>query len=154
VAERAVPIDLGLTWSVGSPEPVLLMSGGKAVVVFYLVDLPEAETEQMGVITFESCVWAAIGTPNDEVLHGHRLWGKGLDFYGAFLVEESSVTTELMRINSVHDQFDAEVWKAYKHYILCFHDETLECVARRYEVEIANEDRRELLQRVTLSMAR
>lgn len=40
--------------------------------------------------------------PNDESLHGHPLFERGLAFYGAFRVENSSWIRALVRINSVH----------------------------------------------------
>ena len=37
-----------------------------------------------------------------------------------------------MKINSVHPQYDADGWRQFQHYLLAFHDQTLECVARAY----------------------
>jgi hypothetical protein len=37
--------------------------------------------------------------PNDESLHGHPLFERGLNFYGAFQVESSSWIRALERIN-------------------------------------------------------
>jgi hypothetical protein len=76
-----------------------------------------------------------MGTPNDEVLHGHPLDGRGLHVYGAFSVENSCWIKELEAINSVHSQYSPDAWKGVKHFILCFHDSTFECVARGFKVE-------------------
>ena len=76
-----------------------------------------------------------MGTPNDEVLHGHPLDGRGLHFYGAFSVENSDWIKELEAINSVHTHYNPEAWKNLKHFILCFHDSTFECVAEGFKVE-------------------
>lgn len=71
-----------------------------------------------------------MGSPNDEVLEGHPLWGSGLEFYEAHEVKNSPWIKELMDINRVHDQFRESHWNEDRHFILTFHDETLECVAR------------------------
>ena len=69
------------------------------------------------------------GFPNDEVLHGHRLWGAGLTFYAAHRVDESAWLDELRRIEAVHDRSDAIAFPDSHHYLLAFHDSTLEAVA-------------------------
>jgi hypothetical protein len=70
------------------------------------------------------------GFPNDEVLHGHRLYGHGLGWYGLHVVEDSTWIAELARIEPVHDRAPAEPFARSKHYTLGFHDSTLEAVAR------------------------
>ena len=34
-----------------------------------------------------------------------------------------------MDINRVHERFSESHWSARRHYLLAFHDETVECVA-------------------------
>lgn len=71
-----------------------------------------------------------IGSPNDEVLHGHPLWGSGLEFYSAHEVKNSPWITELMEVNRAHERFDESQWTGCHHFVLTFRDETLECVAK------------------------
>ncbi len=42
---------------------------------------------------------------------------------------------ELMKINSVHSQYNPDWWKQYRHYLLAFHDETFECIARGHSLK-------------------
>jgi hypothetical protein len=92
-------------------------------------------SEKLALVEFERCLCTKMGTPNDEVLHGHRLHGKGLAGYEAMAVENSTWLKELEKINSVHDAYKPESWRGLKHYILPFHDSTFECVARGFNVE-------------------
>jgi hypothetical protein len=76
------------------------------------------------------------GTPNDEVLHGHPLHGKGLEPYAAHLIANSAWLAELQRINSVHPYYDPARWLSYEHYLLTFHDDTFECIAATRQTEV------------------
>ena len=71
-----------------------------------------------------------IGSPDDEVRHGHPLWGSGLEYHRAHEVRNSRWISELMDTNRVHERFDEGRWSGKRHFILTFHRETLECVAR------------------------
>jgi len=37
---------------------------------------------------------------------------------------------ELMEVNRAHERFDESQWSGSRHFVLTFHDETLECVAK------------------------
>jgi hypothetical protein len=137
-AER---VDLGVTWDAGTPMPVLL-SGLRTFVAFYLSDRdplsggahpsagdPDAD-HGIGIVEFKRMTSVKIGSPNDEVLHGHPLWGSGLEFYRAHEVKNSSWIAELMQVDRAHERFDESHWTGRRHFVLTFHDETLECVAK------------------------
>jgi hypothetical protein len=100
------------------------------------VTLAELELEKLGVVEFERCICTKMGTPNDEVLHGHPLYGKGLVGYRAQRVENSNWLKELEAINAVHNYYKPEGWRTLKHYVLPFHDSTFECVAIDLKVEV------------------
>jgi hypothetical protein len=137
-AER---LDLEVTWDAGAPMPVLL-SGLRTFVVFYLsahdplfdgtdphIRNPQAD-HGIGIVEFKRVTSVKIGSPNDEVLHGHPLWGSGLELYSAHEIKNSPWITELMEVNRVHARFDESQWAGTRHFILTFHDETLECAAK------------------------
>lgn len=136
-AERA---DLGVKWDTGAPMPVLI-SGVRTFVAFYLSihdPLFDGTDSRMrdprrdhgiGVVEFKSMTSVKMGTPNDEVLNGHPLWGSGLELYSAHEVRNSPWINDLMEVNRIHSGFDTSHWTAARHFILTFHDETLECVA-------------------------
>ena len=137
-AER---VDLGVRWDAGAPMPVLL-SGLRTFVAFYLsvhdplfdgtnprVRDPHAD-HGIGVVEFKRVTSVKIGSPNDEVLRGHPLWGRGLEPYSAHEVKNSPWIAELMEVNRAHERFDESQWSGRRHFIFTFHDETLECVAK------------------------
>ena len=136
----AEPADLGVQWDAGAPMPVLI-SGLRTFVAFYLrIDdpLPFDETNssvwdprpEIGVVEFKRVASVKKGSPNDEVLHGHPLWGSGLEFYRAHEVRNSPWIKELTDVNRVHGGFDESRWNRVRHFVLTFHDETVECVAQ------------------------
>lgn len=57
-----------------------------------------------GLVTvrFRICYYLTFGWPNDEALHGHPLWGRGLSHYAIHEVEHSSLIDILERRNAVH----------------------------------------------------
>jgi hypothetical protein len=147
--EYAAPLDFPVRWDSGAPSPHLLQSDYRTFLFFLLPDhVPDTNGEYLqtspsdathgeviGLVEFERCHCTKMGTPNDEVLHGHPLGGRGLHVYGAFSVENSNWIKELEAINSVHTEYSPRAWKDLKHFILCFHDCTFECVARGFKVE-------------------
>lgn len=144
-AELGLPyaqrVDLGVKWDADTPTPMLL-SGLRTFVAFYrsVRDLvagradphvPEPQADHgIGVVEFKRVTSVKIGFPSDEVLRGHPLWGSGLEFYRAHEVKNSPWITELMEVDRAHERFDESQWRGRRHFMLTFHDQTLECVAK------------------------
>jgi hypothetical protein len=138
---HAAPIDLGARWDTGAPMPCLL-SGLRTFVIYYLRSNDRVLDQQgfgepgwdqehgVGVIEFHGVTSIKIGSPNEEVLHGHPLSGHGLELYAVNLVSNSPWIRELADLNRAHPRFREESWVRRRHYVLPFHDETVECVAR------------------------
>ena len=78
---------------------------------------------------FERCYSHRLGGPNDEVIQGHPLNGKGLEAYRAHEIRNSKWLAAERATNSVHSQFREESWTRTKHYFLYFNDECFECLA-------------------------
>lgn len=130
--ERARVIDWEPKWSAGATCPVVLASD-KGLVLVYNVALEEEES--VGVVTFNRARAHRFSGINDEVLSGHPLYGKGLEFYCAHEVEDSSWLNDLRAVHTVHNQYDPTRWNSVKHYVLCFHDDMLEVLAQSYVAE-------------------
>jgi hypothetical protein len=157
--EAAMPISWQPAWNTGAPLPHLIAGGGR-IVLLYLVQVPDpswdgtyatmkdpssSSSESIAIVEFERVTAHRFGTPNDEVLHGHPLFGRGLRAYGAHKVVNSTWLAELQRINSVHAGYDPAHWSDRVHYLLSFHDETFECIAGSHAVEVVEATFREAL---------
>lgn len=157
--EAAVVIDWKPAWDIGAPLPHVLASG-QGIFLLYL-PRPEPdpdwdgttvmlvmgeENSEVAIVNFDRPVAFKMGSPNDEVLHGHRLYGRGLLSYSAHEIKNSSWLAELEQANSVHHYYKAENWQSRKHYLLSFHDETFECIASGYSVEVVQSSLAEALK--------
>ena len=95
-----------------------------------------AEPESVALVQFHHCLSSKLGDPNDEVFHGHPLNGKGLEPYNVQIVRNSKWIKELETINKVHSLYNPKEWRLLNHYIFWFHDNTFECIAKSYDVEV------------------
>ena len=84
------------------------------------------------ILHFEGVLYYAMGYPNDEALNAHPLYAIGLGFYSFHVVENSPLIADLDRRNQVHERDVAGAYmKRFRHWIITFHDETLEVVAEK-----------------------
>jgi len=159
--DRVVPIEDIPQSSIGAPIPVVLSDEFVTVVAFYLQNTPddwdgtsvrivskETEDEPLALFRFSFCYASIFGAPNDEAFAGHPLADRGLEPYGAFVIENSSWIRQLERMNSVHPFHKPERFWALKHYVLSFHDSTFECVADGYTVELHDSSINNILPRM------
>lgn len=157
--EYAETIPFPVKWDCGTPLPHLLRNDHRTLLAFLLsepdpnwdgttVKLTSAAAptpEPLGMVEFDYCVAAKLGAPNDEVIEGHPLHGRGLEAYRAQRVINSRWIKEVEAINSVHRLYRPERWHELQHFIFWFHDSTFECLARSYKVETHRLSVRELL---------
>jgi hypothetical protein len=128
-------VSVGVAWGAGTPTPILLL-GLRTFVIFYkgtrpVVTVRELAAEPGAIVEFKRMTSVKIGPPNAEGLHGHALWGSGLELYSAHEVNNSPWITELMRMESTDEHINQDQWwSGNRHYILTFHNKTLECVAK------------------------
>jgi hypothetical protein len=159
--DRVVPLKDIPQSSIGAPIPVVLSDESVTVVAFYLEDISddwdgtsvrivgkETEGEPLALVRFSICYASMFGPPNDEAFDGHPLASRGLEPYGAFVVEDSSWIRGLEQMNSVHSCHRPERFRALKHYVLSFHDSTFECVADGYTVELHESSLKKILPRM------
>jgi hypothetical protein len=157
----AEPLDLGVTWDAGAPLPHLLSNGSKAVLVCYaavvgvdwdgthvtVVSPSDPTPVDMLEFTFSGCHALRIGGPNDETLHGHRLYSRGLDGYRPHLVHNSEWLAEQEAINSVHQYHQGGWQERLNHYFFVFHDEMFEALAKSVSVRSVRATLTECLRR-------
>jgi hypothetical protein len=145
----AVPIAWELPWDTGATLPFVLASDLKTIVLYRIreptpgwdgstarmVDPARDDEEPIALVEFQRCYAHRFGAPNDEVIAGHPLYGRGLEAYGAHRVINSPKIDQEKRTNSVHSGFREENWTDRTHYLLLFHDNLFECIARGHKVE-------------------
>ena len=148
--ETVILLDWEHEWDKGAPMPHIVSNGIRLFLVYYLakndpgwdgtyvhvVNPASGDKTGVALVEFRHVVSYRFGTPNDEVIHGHPLYGKGLEAYKAHEVIRSSWIAENEKINSVHFCYNPGYWRSLKHYILTFHDDTFECIAQGYDTEI------------------
>ncbi|TIV15273.1 MAG: hypothetical protein E5V74_15705 [Mesorhizobium sp.] len=147
-AERLVPIDLP-TLSAGAPLPHVF-ADEERLIIAYLVNSRDSsfdgtnprsvsatsEGEAVAVLTVAPYVALQFGPPNDEALSGHRLYELGLRPYSAFEVVNSSWNASLEEANRVHPRHMPELFSGRRHFILTFHDSTLEFITRDFQISL------------------
>lgn len=160
--EHAVPLDFPVAWDAGAPLPHLLCNDYRALLCFIqrepprewngtsveIVSPADDQARPLALVEFKLCFAAKLGSPNDEVFHGHPLHGRGLDSYTAQKVENSRWLAELEAMNKVHACYNPADWKERNHYIFWFHDTTFECIARSFTVEVYRESLPDMLARM------
>lgn len=130
-SDRVRVIQWDAMWSAGAPCPVVLAGDHSLTVLYYGSN---EESDQVWVVSFHKAHAHLFAGINDETLRGHRLYGKGLEFYSAHEVDDSSWLKEIRTIHSVHEHYRAESWLKTKHYVLCFHDNMIEVLAEGFTV--------------------
>lgn len=95
--------------------------------------LPPSPEEEYAVVAFLGTSQFTFGYPNDEALGGHPLYSTGLSFYAFNKIEDSPYLAELGRRNAKSFPGSEDMWTARQHFIVTFHDETLEVVCRSVE---------------------
>lgn len=145
-----MPLEWRPAWDVGAPCPHVVSTDSRTFLV-YLAAAPDAsgigatvrmvepsagEQEILALVEFKSCYAHRFGGPNDEVISGHPFHGRGLEAYRAHVVENSPWIATEKATNSVHRGFRAERWERLRHYLLFFHDDTFECLAEGWTVEV------------------
>jgi hypothetical protein len=160
--EHAVPLDFPVKWDAGCPLPHLLCNDYRALLAFIvrepkrgwdgssveIVSPTDEIARPLALVEFAPCFVAKLGAPNDEVLDGHPLQGRGLESYTAQKVVNSRWLAEIEAINKVHRCYNPATWRERNHYVFWFHDTTFECIAKSFEVEVYQESVASMLSRM------
>ena len=133
----------------GAPIPIIVADERDLRVFYYLPrHLAEAaepgdthsweSSRSVAAVLFHGVQASYFGWPNDEAIHGHPLYKKGLEPYAAYEVFESGWIATIARRNAVHHRHKDKLFADLRHFILAFHDSTLEIIAESYESRIVN----------------
>ena len=134
--------------SIGAPCTIVLSDELNLYVTYFLENTPEefdgtqvrvmgmdSENEPLAIVKFNFFHAFQFGPPNDEAFSGHPLSHKGLEPHGAFQILGSNWLASFEKMNSVHPLHKKEHFDRFKHFILSFHDTTLEVIAESFEIE-------------------
>jgi hypothetical protein len=106
------------------------------------------DVSPLAIVHFHRCFGVKLGSPNDEVLHGHPLYGKGLCAYAAHTIAHSRWLAEVQKTNSVHSLYKPETYARLRHYLLAFHDETFECLSESVVIQTVRDSLSSVLRRL------
>ncbi|MBI2738021.1 MAG: hypothetical protein HYX38_15930 [Rhodospirillales bacterium] len=109
----------------GAPTPLVLADDNEMVLAYLL----HPTCEEVAIVEFDGVTAHYLGVPNDEAIRGHALFERGLNSGRAYEVRDSSWIRALERMNRVHPKHHAALYSHCRHFIVTFHDTTLECVA-------------------------
>jgi hypothetical protein len=76
--------------------------------------------------------------PGNETIDGHPYYKLGMQSCSFYELRNSDFIKSLQDIDKVHPEYNPESWKAYKHYIITFHDNMFECIAKDFEIREEN----------------
>ena len=147
-AETLLPIEVPQS-SAGAPLPHVF-ADERRLLVAYIVNIPDPSfdgtnprsvspvtgNQSVAFLTADPYLAFQFGPPNDEAISGHRLYALGLRSYGSFEVLNSSWIASLERANRVHSSHKPEMFSDYRHFILTFHDSTLEFIAESFSASL------------------
>lgn len=123
--ETALLMEWNFAWDTGAPSPYVMSHEGKTILIYYIA-----------LVEFIGCYSIKFGGAYDGGLSRHPLYGKGLEWYEAHIIENSRWIQEEMKIESDQKHFNEELWKRRKHLLFVFHDEIFECITESYKVEV------------------
>ena len=127
----------------GSPSPIILSNDNELFIAFYADKESTSAIPQerntiidVGIVAlkFKPYLKYALGLPGSETIHGHPYSKLGMKSYSFYELKNSDLIKSLQNIEKVHEYYDPEKWENYKHYILTFHDNMFECIAREFEL--------------------
>jgi hypothetical protein len=131
----------------GSPSPIILSNDNELFLSFYAEkDGSFEEPHQRNtiydtgiiVLKFYSFLKYSFGVPSNETIQGHPYFKLGLNSFSFYELKNSDLIRSLQNIDKIHPYYNAEDWKDYKHFILTFHDNMFECVAKSFEIAEEN----------------
>jgi len=119
VKEKARVIEWKHMWNTGAPSPHVITSDDNTFLLYLVAEAdpdwdgtnskpisPSSDEEfPLALVEFEGCIAHKFGIANDEVFHGLSLWGKGLEYYKAHIIDNSKWIAEVKQIHKVHDGF-------------------------------------------------
>ena len=119
---------------IGAPVPGICCDGSDLLLAYVVSSGLDPRFKEFAVVKFADVLQHIFGYPNDEALGGHPLYELGLTFYAFNVVKDSPYIDELNKRNASMFPGNNTMYGDYSHWVVTFHDDTLEVVARTVEV--------------------
>jgi len=147
------PLALDHKWDYNVPDPLVIAFGNHTYII--------ARSDDHGpvpgifvIIRFESCEAFYYGVPDEESGMQAAIFGAtgpAVEIRNSKLVEEViRRQDELFRY--LIAQHPSKYLERFKHFVLFFADQTVECVARRVSTELYHGSRAEAINRLAISV--
>jgi hypothetical protein len=107
----------------GAPTPAIRAKEGTLTLAY------RTQSDEFAVIRFEGVHQHTFGYPNDEALGRHPLYSPEIHLYAFNEVLDSPYLQELDRRNAVSFPDRRAGFTELKHWLIAFHDETLEIIS-------------------------
>ena len=112
----------------GAPVPAISVCDDQLHVAYAVSRSDPANEREFAVVRFDGVLQHTFGYPNNEALGGPPLYSKGLKFYAFNEVVGSPYLLELGKRNARNFPGTRDRFTQLRHWIVPFHDETLEVV--------------------------
>jgi hypothetical protein len=117
--------------STGAPEPAIFSDGRYLICACNVGYLVQGPPDMVAVVRFGGLLDFTFGQPEHESIFMHPLYEFGLKIYAFQVIENSPRLAAYLRTYS--NEYTAESpgpYAAYRHWVVPFHDQTLEVVAK------------------------
>lgn len=121
----------------GAPSPIITSNDNEFCVCFY-IDNGDDNNLDICILKFPHYLIYIFGMPSNETLHGHFYNKLGIESYAFYELIDSDLIKQLKDMDKCHPYYHSEKWKEYHHYIITFHDNMFECVAKSYSIKKSN----------------
>jgi hypothetical protein len=131
----------------GSPSPVILSNDNSLFIAFYADKATlRVEPQERNIIydtgifvlKFKMYLKYNFGIPGNETIQGHPYSKLGMKSFAFYELKNSDLIIQLDKIEKVHPYYNPKKMFDYKHYVLTFHDNMFECIAKGFEISEEN----------------
>ena len=114
----------------GFPSPKIISNSNNLYLNFRVDD----ENYETVTLKFLNHHLYKIGYPGNETLYYHPYSINGINTSEIYLIKNSDWINELKEIDKNHPYFNEDKWNSLNHYVITFHDDLFECIAKNFEI--------------------
>ena len=149
MTRQVVPYNIGCEPE-SVPAETLLQDGWATFLLFRAVSRTVSTSghlDDLGIAVLEctGCAATKFGYPNDEGLHEHPLYDRGLSDAPTAVVEVTDSAwarevSEQMRLSTARIWGTSPSSASLRHFLICLKELTFECLASQMEVKLYTKD--------------